>query len=137
MVGKDSHNEERQADYGLLDGAPELADIQVPFEIADGTVAKKTWATLVEEAALPEVSYAHQLHQEHSEANWELMLLPFTKLAIVLNDQQYNPKVAMWQFANAPGKHMFLVSNSQSSKWFMACSIAHPFTSLENVWPGC
>jgi hypothetical protein len=106
MVDEDPHNKEG---CDLLDGAPEAPDVPAPLEIADVTVPEKTWATLVDEAALPEVSYAHQLHHEHSEANWELMLLPFTKLAIAVNNQQYDQEVAMWQFADAPGKHMFLV----------------------------
>jgi hypothetical protein len=63
----------------------------------------------LEEAALPEVSFAYQLIQENKETNWELMLLPFTKLALAVGDQHYDPEAAMWQFADSPGKHMFLV----------------------------
>jgi hypothetical protein len=37
------------------------------------------------------------------------MLLPFTKLALAVEDQNYNPEAAMWQFAYSPGKHMFLI----------------------------
>jgi hypothetical protein len=83
--------------------------VQIQVENPDGIVPKKTWATLIEEAVLPEESYAHQLHQEHKEASWELTLLPFTKMALATEDPNYDPEVAMWQFADAPGKHLFLI----------------------------
>jgi hypothetical protein len=108
MVEEDPHNDELQAEGDPAGVAPEQGGDQIQVEILDGTVPPKTWATLMEEAALPEVSYAHQLHQDNKEVNWELMLMPFTKIALAMDDQNYDPEVAMWQFADAPGNHMFM-----------------------------